>query len=281
MEECQYSITMYDLVKSPNPMKPEEIRLYFKAIASGINVLQKVGVAHRYLKLQHILFDLYNQPKICGWSKAVFSYDTQQRKCILQNVERRVRRNYYLPPEAFLAPYNPSKADIWSLGVILVAMCTKRYPFNVRDEKNKFSFQWREFIKKHELNVYVRNVCNKIFIIDPRKRITADNLLTDMYFKTSPDKLQPLSIRADPEMIDKEESRVGALSAIDFEQVQLADGFTESQYGEGYGGEALEIFDGNMSSEKENRPPEEIQQMNTETDALTEDLLNLKQNMGQ
>ncbi|OTF80924.1 cAMP-dependent protein kinase catalytic subunit-like protein, partial [Euroglyphus maynei] len=122
MDEYQAGPTMYDLVRSTTALKPDEIREYMRSIVSGIGTLQKLGVAHRYLKLQHILFDMHNRIKLCGWSKAVFYYQIETKKVLMQNVERRVRRNYFLPPEAFQRPYDPSKADIWSLGVLLVAM---------------------------------------------------------------------------------------------------------------------------------------------------------------
>ncbi|XP_027204450.1 uncharacterized protein LOC113798160 [Dermatophagoides pteronyssinus] len=217
MDEYQVSPTLYDLVKSPTPIKPDEIREYMRAIVSGISVLQKLGVAHRYLKLQHILFDMNNKIKLCGWSKAVFYYQIETKKVHLQSVERRVRRNYFLPPEAFQKSYDPSKADIWSIGVLLVSMTTKRYPFNVRDDKTKFSNQWRDFVRKHEMNAHVRSLCNKIFVLEPKGRIDCDRILTDRYFDVPTAKLVPLSIKASTELIERESSRVGALSAIDFE----------------------------------------------------------------
>ncbi|OTF75189.1 hypothetical protein BLA29_011640 [Euroglyphus maynei] len=99
-------------------------------------------------------------------------------------------------------------------------MTTKRYPFNVRDERTKFSTQWRDFIRKHEMNVHVRNLCNKIFIIEPKNRIDCDRILNDRYFDIPITKLIPLSIKASTELIERESSRIGALSAIDFVEQQ-------------------------------------------------------------
>lgn len=132
----------------------------------------------------------------------------------MQRKERRVRRNYHLPPEAFLGSYDPAKGDIWSLGVALVAMCTGRYPFNVRDTKTKFSSQWREFVKHHELNTLARNLCHKAFIIDPKRRITSPKLLEEKYFFASPKKLEMLSCKADPTDVH-EDSRLGAMSIVE------------------------------------------------------------------
>ena len=110
-----------------------------------------------------------------------------------------------------MGSYNPCY-EIWSIGVALVAMCTKRYPFNVRSKK-KFSSQWRQFVKNHELNKYVRQLCHQTFSIDPRKRISSENMLADRYFSVSEDQLMLLSCKADPAEV-REDSRVGAVSTV-------------------------------------------------------------------
>src|SRR5699024_12240293 len=70
-------------------------------------------------------------------SPTLFPYTTLFRS---QRKEHRVRRNYHLPPEAFMGSYNPCY-EIWSIGVVLVAMCTKRYPF--RSEEHTSELQSR------------------------------------------------------------------------------------------------------------------------------------------
>ena len=141
MAECDSTRSLYELVKSSQSPSSTDIRSWTKAISGGVHELQRIGVAHRAVKLQHILFDHAGNPKLCGWGKSVFYYEPHKKRIMMQRKERRVRHNYHLPPEAFMGSYDPSKGDIWSIGVILVAMCTKRYPFNVRDNKIKFSSQ--------------------------------------------------------------------------------------------------------------------------------------------
>lgn len=217
MNECDSNRSLYDMVKSKQTLTPSDIRKWFRDMVAGVDALQQMGCAHRSIKLQHLLFDFNaKNVKLCGWSKCVFFYDPHKKRIQLQRKERRVRRNYHLPPESFLASYEPSKADIWSLGVALVAMSTKRYPFNVRDKKTKFSSQWRQFVKNHELNTYVRNFCHKTFVIDPKIRISTDNLLTDKYFSVPADKLTLLSCKADLTEV-REDSRVGGVSTIELD----------------------------------------------------------------
>lgn len=219
--ELADSTTLYDLVKnSQGHIDVEEVRNYVRAITGAIDTLQAIGVAHRYLKLQHVCLDVMRQPKLCGWSKAVLFVDSSKKKVILQPPERRVRRNDHLPPEAFEAAYDPSKADIWSIGVLLVAMSAKRYPFNVRDSGNKFSKQWRAFVERHALNTYIRNLCNKIFVIEPRQRMATKKILKDWYFTAPRESLAPLSIRGD--LLEREPSKVGGTDVLDFDSFKSA-----------------------------------------------------------
>lgn len=133
-----------------------------------------------------------------------------------------MRSNLHLPPEAFEATYSPAPADVWSLGVALVAMSTSSYPFNVRDKKTKFSAQWRMFIKSHMMNTFARNLCHLIFVLDPKKRITPAKLLKEKYFSAPVKMLTDVSCKLGDasKLAIKEDSRVGGMSAI--ENVQEA-----------------------------------------------------------
>lgn len=216
MDLCEPGRPLYDLIKSKDKSKctAADVRRWTKAIAHAVDKLLRLGVAHRAVKLQHLLLDSENNVKLVGWSKSVLYYDAVKKRILMQHKERRTRQNYHLPPEAFQGSYDPSKADLWSIGVVLVAMCTKRYPFNVRNGKIKFSSQWREFTKKHELNTYVRNLCHQIFVINPKRRLTSKQVLKDKYFRVAEEKLAEHSCTADLKSM-REDSRVGGMSAVD------------------------------------------------------------------
>src|SRR5699024_9199285 len=74
MTECDSNRTLYELVKSQQNLPPSDIRTWCKSIVAGVNELHKIGVAHRAIKLQHILFDSVGNAKLCGWSKSVFYF---------------------------------------------------------------------------------------------------------------------------------------------------------------------------------------------------------------
>lgn len=166
-------------------------------MTEAVIVLQRYGIAHRFLKLKHLLLSNKDNLKISGWTKSVMFWDPAKKKLLLQHKEYRARKNNYQPPEAFRNNYDPSKGDVWAIGVTLVNLCTHRYPFHVR-AKLKFTKQWRMFVKKHKMNPIVRNLCNKIFVIDLEKRIKVHDIIKDDYFKVNAAQLINRSTRDQP-----------------------------------------------------------------------------------
>lgn len=184
--------TLYDLIIKKEKLSLDKIRKWVKQITEGVSIIHKMGIAHRFLKMKHLLLD-HDNIKIMGWSKAVFFYDTNKHKLLLQQKEKKIRKNNFLPPEAFHENYNPSKADIWSIGIVIVGLLTNRYPFHVR-AKN-FMSQWRTFTRKHDMNPVARNLCNKIFVLNPKKRIKVEKILEDKFFQAHISKLSNKSVR--------------------------------------------------------------------------------------
>lgn len=191
MEECPNKSLYLKLFDKDN-IKPETGREWTKQITKGIEKLQELGIAHRFMKLQHILFNKEDNVKIAGFSKSVMF--KENNKSMFQKKERRSRKNCYLPPEAFRGNYDPSKIDMWSLGVIMVAMHTQRYPFNVKSTA-KFSAMWRQFVVLHKMNIYLRAACNKVFFIDPKRRATPGDFLSHKYFSATIEKITPKTVK--------------------------------------------------------------------------------------
>ena len=191
--------SLYKLITDKHStIDSEKVRTWLHQLTESVNVIQKYGIAHRFLKLRHLLLDDDDKNiKIVGWSKSVLFWDPKKKKVLYQNKERKSRKNNFLPPEAFHRLYDPSKADVWALGIVLVALSTRRYPFHVR-AKNKFSTQWRAFVRKHPMNPIVRSLCNRIFVIDSKKRIHAREMLLHDYFKVMNKQLLSSSVRGKP-----------------------------------------------------------------------------------
>ncbi|CEG37258.1 camk camkl protein kinase [Plasmopara halstedii] len=108
---------LYDYItaKSSRRLPEAEALWLFAQIASGLNFLHAIGVAHRDLSLENVLLKDGNV-RICDFGLSadanLFSTDV-------------VGKFYYMAPEVTQGVvYDPKCADIWSLGILLFIMLT-------------------------------------------------------------------------------------------------------------------------------------------------------------
>ncbi len=101
-------------------------KFIFKKILEGVQTLHKSGICHRDLKPGNILFDENFNPKICD-----FGYATETKGEDGSGLlEEYLGTDNYAAPEMYKnKPYDGVKADIFSLGVILLNLVTNRIGF--------------------------------------------------------------------------------------------------------------------------------------------------------
>ena len=159
-------------------------------ILSAINYCHNMKIVHRDLKPENILIvdrDKNNFPriKICdfGTSK-MFEKGAIQRKL--------VGSSYYIAPEVLKKHYD-EKCDLWSCGVILYILLSGRPPFGGENDKEimervaigKYDSQSSPFNKVSKSGI---DLIQKLLIMDPKKRISAQDALLHPWFKENKSK---------------------------------------------------------------------------------------------
>ena len=159
-------------------------------ILSAINYCHNMKIVHRDLKPENILIvdrDKNNFPriKICdfGTSK-MFEKGAIQRKL--------VGSSYYIAPEVLKKHYD-EKCDLWSCGVILYILLSGRPPFGGENDKEimervalgKYDLQSSPFNKVSKSGI---DLIQKLLIMDPKKRISAQDALLHPWFKENKSK---------------------------------------------------------------------------------------------
>lgn len=105
-----------------------QARKWFCQLASALEYLQGVGLAHRDIKLDNILIDSQGSIKLCdfGFSKIVEKGPDGDEG----NSTTFCGSLAYCAPEILTrTPYDPYKTDVWSLGVVLYKMVMGVMPF--------------------------------------------------------------------------------------------------------------------------------------------------------
>jgi len=130
------------------------------------------------IRLEHLVLDGEQNVRIIGWRRAIALSGIVTRR------ERRVRSNNHLPPEAFRGEYEPGTVDLWSWAVVLCALTTFRYPFNVRHQQCTVEEEWTSFKARHSASVHpqVASILDALFLSEPQKRATVANVQKSFWF---------------------------------------------------------------------------------------------------
>jgi len=132
------SLSLFQHIKkhAPHGLNAATLRLVFGRICLGLHVLHKSSVAHLDLNPENLLFD--EEPEQvciahygCAFRSHMPSGLTTDRTTLqtVTNLGRRGEKRY-CAPEVFESPdcYDPYRADMYSLGVVLHFLATGRRP---------------------------------------------------------------------------------------------------------------------------------------------------------
>lgn len=139
-----FPFTLHKLCKNRR-LNQQEIKKAFRGIANGLMFLHGLGIAHRDIKLDNIVVsqDL-SQIKFIDFGLCI-----DLAKCQNQKTKQFCGTILYMPPEILeKKAYNPKKADIWSLGILLYRLAFNKFPFNSRNQ-----FMMLERIRKTKVFV--------------------------------------------------------------------------------------------------------------------------------
>lgn len=126
---------LFDRIAEAGGMPEPEARRCFMQILSAIVHCHSAGVYHRDLKPENILLDVHDNVKVADFGLASTRDREASSAAHLQHTA--VGSLSYAAPELHNGAdggetgYDPEKADIWSLGVVLYCMLTARLPFQL------------------------------------------------------------------------------------------------------------------------------------------------------
>lgn len=168
-------------------------RSWTRQIAEAVRYLHEQNITHRDLKLENLLLDNSNTIKICdfGFVKEDCNRDLSRTYCGSKS---------YAAPEILKGePYDPRKADIWAIGVILYIFVTGKMPFDeskgnqgVLEEHKRLNFPWQKF--KKNVSDECRSLILWLFSYDYKGRPDIYELLGSPWFKQDV-KIRPENVK--------------------------------------------------------------------------------------
>ncbi|MGA7802144.1 MAG: HEAT repeat domain-containing protein [Gammaproteobacteria bacterium] len=124
------SHSLADELRAGEPLELRRGLNVLRAICSGLNAAQSVGVVHRDMKPANILIDDNDLVKVVDFGLAAAASHTDSR---LTKTGVLVGTPTYMAPEQVRGQDIDSRTDIYSLGVIMYEMFTGRPPYKGQD----------------------------------------------------------------------------------------------------------------------------------------------------
>ncbi|KAI9304554.1 kinase-like domain-containing protein [Cunninghamella echinulata] len=199
---------LFEHLISCGKLSEKEARKYFQQIIFGLDYCHRHLICHRDLKPENLLLDKENNIKICDFGMA----SLQPTGSLL---ETSCGSPHYASPEIVNGiPYDGSASDIWSCGVILFALLNGHLPFdddNMHILLNKVKEGKYDMPKN--LPSDAKDLIEKILVIDPRKRLTMEQVQAHPWFTA--EKPENPSFLPDPPTAEEIGSPVSNASEID------------------------------------------------------------------
>ena len=131
---------LYNLMeKHPNGLVEEKAKVFIKQILEAVNQLHSNNIAHLDLKLENIMYNTdTNNISIIdfGFAEETVRIDVETGKTVQRLLNNFCGSAEYTSPEILLQQeFDGRRADVWSLGVIVFAMLTGRFPFAGKNRK--------------------------------------------------------------------------------------------------------------------------------------------------
>ena len=152
-------------------------------ILLALNHIHKMKIMHRDLKPENILVtkkeeDGLYRIKICDFGTSHLFKEGEKQRNITGS-------SYYIAPEVLKKKYN-FKCDLWSCGVIMYVLLTKKIPFFGKDDKEVR----KSIVKKkynpeplHIYSKYIQDLIADLLEKDYDKRLNAEKALKYELFK--------------------------------------------------------------------------------------------------
>ena len=186
-----------ELMKRQNGFSTEEVRRIMIQLNDAFAQMQKHKIVHRDLKVQNIFIKYTTRPEFdvklgdYGFSKEL-SDDITATK---------LGTPITMAPEILMNRAYTSKADLWSIGVIIYHLLFKDLPFKGRNEVMILQNILQNNIPRNPTDQLLNDLIHRLLVVDPRERITWKDYFAHPFFGNTP---RYIEVPEQEEKIDNE-----------------------------------------------------------------------------
>ena len=184
---------LFHYIVEKNHLSEDEDRKIFHQIIDAISYLHQIGIFHRDLKLENILFSTNKKDYIkiidFGLSNLYLTGVNPENPSLSFGavfLETLYGSPGYAPPEMILGcKYDGLLTDIWSDGIILYSMICGTLPFDDPNEEKLYRKIIKgEFFFPSNINISdeAKILIKKILVVNPRLRANIKDIRNDQWF---------------------------------------------------------------------------------------------------
>lgn len=175
---------LYDRLASGNRFSERDAAAIFNQLMVAVAFCHRVGVAHRDIKPDNILFDSRGRLKLADFGSAeVFGVSSEMSGV--------VGTPYYVAPEVLMGRNYDEKVDVWSAGVILYTMLAGVPPFYGEGPAETFEAVLRRSLRFptkifRSVSAEAKDLLRKMICRDVQRRVSAEQVLSKYLDSLSP-----------------------------------------------------------------------------------------------
>ncbi|CAH2041827.1 unnamed protein product [Thlaspi arvense] len=171
------SADLYDRLNDARAFSEPHAASIFQQLISAIAYCHRLGIAHRDIKPDNILFDSRNRLKLADFGSAEWFGGGETR-----TMTGIVGTPYYVAPEVLSGREYNEKVDIWSAGVILYTMLAGVLPFYGETASETFQAVLRANLRFpprifRSVSPEAKDLLRKMICKDVSRRLSAEQVL--------------------------------------------------------------------------------------------------------
>lgn len=174
---------LFDRIEPDIGMAEVDANRYFRQLINGVEYLHSRGVTHRDLKPENLLLDDFDNLKISDFGlSTVFRYQGRERL-----LEKCCGTVPYVAPEVISRkPYHAEPADIWSCGIILVALLAGELPWDEPTYGCLEYCNWKDckitLSPWNKIDTLALSLLRKVLVENASKRGNIDSIKKHQWF---------------------------------------------------------------------------------------------------
>jgi len=174
---------LYELISKRGRLSERDAEKIFKQLVVAVDFCHKHKICHRDLKPENILIDENMTVKLADFGMSEVMMD--------QYLTLSCGSPHYVCPEIILGqPYDGTKVDIWSLGVILFVLITGQVPFNAPSVRKLLNLIISGKFTAPSLDMFnvsknAKDLVTRMLTKSPEKRITMAEILAHPFLHSN------------------------------------------------------------------------------------------------